>query len=387
MLDELKPASTEAHGGIRRLLLRIGLNRGVLVLWVYLGLLLVPAVRPGQPRPFPDNLFLDGWFRWDSGWYANIIQHGYRLVANEEGQRNTAFFPLYPLLSRAVAWLVGNPYLAAFIVSNAALLIACLLLFRMTTRRYGAGVGLTTVSLLLSYPYSYYLTSMHTESLFLLGAVGAFYFADRRHWLLASLFAAGASATRVAGVLVGLGLLVSYLEQAEYRFERIRADIAALILCPMGLIAHMSFLWLRFGDPFEFAAAQRAPGWAGGFTADKQGPAWAAARAAEQAAPHDVLGMLAMPLQICLALLAAWLLVTARRLPASYRIWALATLALSAASPGSLGRFVLVIFPVFIAAAQRLSVAPRARGAILAVGSALIAFLAYRQAHGFWTAG
>src|SRR3989338_4434316 len=79
-------------------------NRLGLILLVYLSLVMIPVgLPPGVWRAYPENLVLDGWFRWDSGWYARIAQHGYNNAPNAYCQRDTAFFPLYPLLVMATS--------------------------------------------------------------------------------------------------------------------------------------------------------------------------------------------------------------------------------------------------------------------------------------------
>ena len=44
--------------------------------------------------------------RWDSVWYVQIAEHGYRALGP------TAFFPFYPLLIHVGSWLVVSPIIA-----------------------------------------------------------------------------------------------------------------------------------------------------------------------------------------------------------------------------------------------------------------------------------
>jgi len=73
---------------------------------VYLGLVIFPDV-DHTLRPFPHNLLIDGWFRWDGGHYFAIARDGYQPIADSAQQR-TNFWPLFPLLVRAVSWGIGN---------------------------------------------------------------------------------------------------------------------------------------------------------------------------------------------------------------------------------------------------------------------------------------
>src|SRR5690349_13469692 len=66
------------------------------------------------PR-FPNNPFLDGFTRWDAGWYQRIAVEGYDFDPN--GQSSVAFFPLFPLLTRMVTWVTGLPMRSAIAIS------------------------------------------------------------------------------------------------------------------------------------------------------------------------------------------------------------------------------------------------------------------------------
>src|SRR5262245_55557791 len=89
-------------GESRDPLLIFAVTRAALFLVAYLGLAVMPLspdpaveTSSGTPwRGFPDNLWLDGWTRWDAGWYRHIAVHGYTdAVVGPTGQRNLAFYP------------------------------------------------------------------------------------------------------------------------------------------------------------------------------------------------------------------------------------------------------------------------------------------------------
>ena len=80
-----------------------------LFILVWLSVIFLP-VREGKLlwRAFPNHAFLDGWFRWDAGWYCSIVEHGYtNFVGTQTGPRDTLFWPLYPVAVRIVKLVVG----------------------------------------------------------------------------------------------------------------------------------------------------------------------------------------------------------------------------------------------------------------------------------------
>src|SRR5215469_10384419 len=57
---------------------------------------------------------LDSWLRWDTGHYMRIAMHGY------EHPWTFAFFPLFPLLERGMAFLTHDAFIAGLLISNIA---------------------------------------------------------------------------------------------------------------------------------------------------------------------------------------------------------------------------------------------------------------------------
>lgn len=304
--------------------------------------------------------------RWDAVWYLRIAGEGYE---SADSPRH-AFFPLYPLLARGVAELggggAGAVLLAAYAVSLAALLAALVLLYRLTELELGRRAAWPTLLLLCVFPGSLYFGAPYAESLFLLCSVGAFYAARTGRWAWAGVAAAGASATRSAGVLLLLPLAVLYLRQSGLRLWR---DALWLALAPAGLVAYAAYLGFAYGDPLSFSHVQEL--WNRDFAGPLVG-AWDGAAAAfdgvrqllsgsrdvayfEQAAgdPFRVAAQnIALFGFLCFALAGA--VGVLRRLPFAYGLYVVAALMLPLSYPVaaqplmSLPRFVAVLFPIFM---------------------------------------
>lgn len=354
-------------------------NRLLLLLIGWLALTFgIQFLVPGTWRALPNNPWFDGWLRWDAGWYYELATQGYASTVAAGEQSNTAFFPLLPLLTRAVAVVVGNVALSGLIVSYVSSGVALLLLYRMVAQRFGLAVAERTLLLLCFYPYSLYLSSFHTEPLFLCWVVCSFFYAERRSFGKAALFAACASATRNVGVLVTLGLATAYLESLRFDLRKIGWESLFLLLCPLGLGLHMLFLWMHTGSPLQFVYSQAAPGWAGG------------ALLAGETAPSTlqlVWRFFGHPETVLFVVPSVWLLWRSRRkLPLSYLVWSGVTLLISMSSPGSLGRFLTVLFPVFIGAAL-LPWSRRQLVLLLACFAILLSIGTARQVLGMWVAG
>jgi mannosyltransferase PIG-V len=302
--------------------------------------------------------------RWDAAWYLRIAESGYG-----GSDVRAAFFPLYPLLVRAVAAPFGAPpgalLVAAYVVSLAAFFAALVLLHRLVSLELGRTLARPALLLIAVFPAAVFFGAPYSESLFLLLAVGAFYAARTGRWAWAGAAAAGAAATRSAGVLLLLPLAMLWWSARPRKLR----DAAWLLLGPLGLAAYAAFLGIAEGDAWRFLDVQDA--WSRELTIPLAG-AWDGLGAAidgarqllsgqtevvyfEEAAgdPYRIaainlmlFGSLVFALVACVGCL--------RRLPKAYGAWVAASLVLPMTFPVepqplmSLPRFLAVLFPIFM---------------------------------------
>src|SRR5829696_7429775 len=203
------------------------------------GLAAENAVKFDTPRlthAFADPL-LAPLARWDAVWYLRVADSGYG-----ESEARAAFFPLYPLLVRALAAPVGaSPgalLVAAYVVSLACFLGALALLYRLAALELGRPLARPPLLLLAVFPAAVFFGAPYSESLFLLLAVGGFYAARTGSWGWAGLCAMGASATRSAGLLLLIPLAMLWWSSRERRLR----DGAWLLLGPLGIGAFSAWL-------------------------------------------------------------------------------------------------------------------------------------------------
>ena len=195
--------------------------------------------------------FLYLWARWDGGQYLAIATEGYDLNAPER----TAFFPLFPLLIRLGAALGGPPASWGVLVSLVATFFALCFLYRIAEKHWGLKVARATVLTFAFFPTAFFLNAVYTEALFVALSAGSFWAANvRRDLLLAGVLGALAAATRNLGVLLIIPLGYEWLRNRREFGWRGALGVG---IVPVGLAGYMTFLWIRFGDPFITMAQQR----------------------------------------------------------------------------------------------------------------------------------
>jgi hypothetical protein len=308
------------------------------------------------------------WSHWDGEHYVTLAMGGY---LNPPENVSPAFFPLYPLLLRSFAELLGGPIskeaLSVWgpLISLLFLPFAFYFIYHIALEGRGERVARDTVLILAFFPTTFFLNAAYTESLFLALSAGSLWaMRVRKDLLVACVMAALAAATRNVGIFLVVPLMYEWIKD----IERFRWRGIYLLLAPGGLFAYMGYLWVSFGDPLLFYSAQESWGRQATGPLDTASRAWGAAvegadrlldpdlwahlslsNAANQLAGASNFFNLAFFVFAIVVLLAG-----SRYLPLSLTVYGLLLVAPAAlfGTPGSplMGtpRYVLVAFPVFI---------------------------------------
>jgi Mannosyltransferase (PIG-V) len=189
--------------------------------------------------------------RWDAIHYLQIAQHGY------QSGRDAAFYPLYPILIRAVSLLTHSLVIAGVLISLGSMLAAMLIIRRLTELELGDRVANVTTQLLAFGPMAVFLSAVYTESLFLALSAGTIYAARRGRWAQAGVLGCFAAMERSSGALLLVPVLMLYFygPRADATAPRpaarwrprypLRADALWSMLIPLGAAAVGAYWALR----------------------------------------------------------------------------------------------------------------------------------------------
>jgi hypothetical protein len=346
---------------LTRPLLAFLVTRLIIFAGAYLAEIGIPSVTgEGFYHVNPGNVWLDVWARWDSAFYIRIVEDGYWFVLGQ--QSSVAFFPLYPLLVSLFQPFMGTLGAGVF-VSNLCLFGSLVFLYRLTEIEFDAGTAARTVFYIAAFPTAFFFSAVYTESTFLFFTVATMYFARKQLWVWAGLFGLLCASSRIVGVVIWGVVGLEWLKMHGWTFSTVykreawanllralRTDwlnLAAICMIPLGLVSYMLFLNHQFGDPVAFSTTQSAwgremvgpfvviyrdlTGLVGGnfFTGDIW---W-----------HVILDLTAYFAVLGIAI-AIW-----RRLGASYALYCIISIVIpSTSGTGSLSRYALVIFPMFM---------------------------------------
>lgn len=200
--------------------------------------------------------------RWDSGWYWIIAERGYSFDP-AQSQNPTEFYPLYPVLAKAIQRATGANVFWCGVALSLACLLGALLLLGDLAGDYGEpDAALASAAALLAFPTAFYFAAFYAESLFLLATVMFFWAARRERHVLAGLAGAAAAMTRPTGALLILAIVPFFLAGRRSRTSRRIGGLAGTaILTAAGAAAFPLYLGVRFGDPLLYFHRRLAGGW------------------------------------------------------------------------------------------------------------------------------
>lgn len=302
---------------------------------------------------------------WDGGWYLRIADGGYAETVDltAESTGSLAFYPLYPLLIRAVGAVLGVDGLTAgVLISELAAAAGAVGLFTLASRLWSARVGVTLVLLWSAQPLSIVLSMVYTEALFTALAVWALVCLQRHNWLAAGGLALLAGLSRSSGLGVGAAV-AAYAGWLWWRGEQRspRQAVGALLA-----VAGTPLWWLWVGQ-----RVGQLDGW---FVV--QGEIWGSrwdwgasvvglgAKLFTQEVRYAGDAVFVITVTFVLLILAVVLLgeAFARKLWWPLLVYAVVLLALTIGSAGFINakpRFLVPIFPLLVPLAMTLAAASR----------------------------
>lgn len=237
---------------------------GLFLLWraglftvAFLATIIIPVF--GGRFPYYDNLLiptgLPSWI-WGFGNFDGVHYLRIALMGYEGSHYSQAFFPLYPLIIKILS-LGDFPFWTGFILSNILFLASLHLFYKLLSIDHSPKVSLQAVVLLLVFPTSFYFGSLYSESLFLLLSLSSLIFIRKKNFLLAGIFAALASATRIVGIFLFAAIIIEcFLLWKRGELKNLWSSATGILIAPMGLFAYIFYLKSNFNNPFYFLSAQ-----------------------------------------------------------------------------------------------------------------------------------
>ncbi len=312
-----------------------------------------------------------GLLGWDANWYRRIALHGYGAT----GRTSVRFFPLYPLVARAVSDIPGVGIdVALLLVANVAAFAAFALVYRLALVETGSEDTASRSAWWLGMlPASFVLSMGYAEPLLLVTSITAFLGLRTRHFTVAAVAGVLAAVSRPVGILLVVPACIEVARDVRATGVRslsargLSSRCAAVLAAPAGAAAYLGWSKAHDGSFFLPFSSQLS-----------------SARRGRLADPFSTVAGdvrdLVHGAHLGTALHAPWAVVFVAlavvlfyRWPVSYGAYAVVTLAITLTAPNltSFERYALGCFPFALAAAT-LTRRPRICWAALAVAGGVL---------------
>jgi Gpi18-like mannosyltransferase len=316
---------------------------------------------------------------WDAISFMSIATHGYPAQLDYRD----AFLPGFPLLVRAVMFIVRDDVISAWLVNAVAETIAVWYLARLVMGERDRAASTFSVWLIALAPTALFFIAPFSESTFIASAAASLYYARAGESRKAILAAALACAFR----LTGLALIPALaLEQLRRTGWRPRPDLLLVLLAAVPLVLYGVYMQIHIGDALALLHADRLPSFGLQPTLPWTGFAatWHTLVTTTDGETRSIFarevayGLLGLVL--CAGM---WI---SSRIPRSLALYCTIAWLMTASLPfwRSQPRYSLVLFPVVLLVADLTQRFPRARTAMLGASAVLMCAGTWIFAQGRW---
>ena len=312
----------------------------------------------------------EGLLAWDGQWYQRIARHGYGAISRS----GVRFFPLYPLLARALAFVFGGAIgIALLVLANLPALLFAALLVRLVRREGGdASAAERAAWFVALVPSGFVLVFAYSEAIAGCLAVATFLALRSKRWWLAAAAGLLSGLTRPSGALLAVPAFIEAVRGARRLAPtELVARLAAVVAPVAGVVAYLAWVGAEFGHAMLPLDIQQRSWLRGGFL----NPAVALYRTGRSAFEGHFGGNgIHFPLLVVALIL---LVVVFFRWPFSYGAYAAVTflVAVSAHRIGSSERYLFATFP-FVLGIVSLTRSRRVEVGTLVLSGACMAGLA-----------
>ncbi|MDO8617795.1 MAG: hypothetical protein Q7N87_02835 [Candidatus Uhrbacteria bacterium] len=309
--------------------------------------------------------------RWDSEWYNGLAKNGYQF-RDVNSFSNIVFFPVYPLLMHALGTVTNDDEkLAGWLISLASLIGAALIFYKLVKEFHPKLDALEPLWFLLIFPTAIFFNAVYTESIFLFLSLSTIYLARKKMFGFAALVGAVAALTRVTGVLLFLPLVWEYLATHKGK-NALHPRGLTLLLIPLAAFSFFLYHKIAFGSFWLFFRIETV--WGRSLLTLNREHFFRGTHAAEANLLLDA-GFVLLAIAL---IIIAW-----KKIRPSYAIYATASLLvpLSTGSLMSIGRYILVLFPLHMALA---TLPPAWKRGWTLLSILLLGLYATLFAHSYW---
>jgi len=203
------------------------------------------------------------WTSGDGAHYLDIAERWYQSAGSRDEIVRLVFLPLYPILVRMLAFIFGNYFFFAMLISQLSFAFAGTVLYRLARLDMEQSDALRAVKCLVILPSAFFFSAPMSDSLFLLLSVSCVYSARKKRYLAACVLGGLAAFTRSLGLTllapVCFELIADLIRAVKggVKAKKIAGHFPALLIIPLGFVLYLYVNYLVSGNPFQYAIYEK----------------------------------------------------------------------------------------------------------------------------------
>ena len=199
--------------------------------------------------------------KWDCLWYKTIVENGYQTFSVlQNGQANSVFFPLLPLLAKGLVFLIDCSAEFALLFVSKYMFFFCIWIFiyfvQSVFKDIPPSIAAATITFM---PFAVHSATGYTETVFFVLVMLVFLTFHEKKYVQTAFFGALLSASKTIGVLIvpALALPLVFCFWKYPLKEKINLSLTFMLM-PLGLFVFMFYLYENVGDALAFSHVQIA---------------------------------------------------------------------------------------------------------------------------------
>ena len=196
---------------------------------------------------------------WDGVWYRTVAEQGYLLIPGR--QSDPAFFPLFPIVLRALRGLGFSFLTTGILVANGAFVIGILAFYELSRRLLPADVARASALIAAFFPMSFVFSMTYPEGLVLAALTLALVFALDGRWTLSAVAGAAAALGRPEALFFALPLAAVAVSRSRVSGRRANGRAIGAAFAPLASVAAFPlYLGWALHNVSAWSGAQQAWG-------------------------------------------------------------------------------------------------------------------------------
>ena len=157
-----------------------------------------------------------------------------------------AFFPIYPFLIKLLSSMIHNDIISGLIISNLSLLGCLYFGYKLTNHHFDERTANHWLLFLLTFPTSFFLGAVYTESLFLFLILAGWWYHTQRKNLISGLLIGLSSGVRLVGLMMISSIFLEWISESKFKLKnfwnKVKKYKLLLLGVTIGLVPFLTYI-------------------------------------------------------------------------------------------------------------------------------------------------